>query len=109
MVPLGGYIFPVPKLLKIIVVMLLVVVSAIVQLAVLAFAFRVTANSEWYPVQLVAFAFDGLFILVVWRFFRRQPSFPAAALFVFVSDVVLFFLALLAREAPYRFPGWFLP
>ena len=104
-----GHVFPVSKILKIFVVLVLVVLSVIVQLAVQACAFRVTGNLEWYPVQLVAFAFDGIFILVVWRFLRRRPSFPAAALFVFASDLALFFLALLAREAPTRFPDWFVP
>ena len=97
------------KFLKIIVVVLLVVGSAIVQFAVWACAFRVTGNSEWYPVQLTAFAFDGVFALMVWRFLRRRPSFSAATLFVLASDVVLFFLALLAREAPTRFPGQWVP
>ena len=106
---LGGYVFPVPKLLKLLTVFMLAALTAFVQLAVFAFAFRVTANSEWYPVQLTAFAFDGLFVLAVWRFLRRRPIFPVAALFVLASDAVLLFLAWLAREAPYRFPGWFVP
>lgn len=107
--PSGGYVSPMLKVFKILVVVLLVVVSVIVQLSVQACAFRVTGNGEWYPVQLTAFVFDGMFILAVWLFLRRKPSFPAAVLFVFVSDVVLFFLALSARQAPNRFYDWFLP
>ena len=97
------------NLLKVIIVVLLVVVSAMMQIAVWAYAFRVTSNLEWYPVQLVALAFDGMFILVAWRFLCRKPSFTAAALFVLAGNIVLLLLALLAREAPYRFPEWFIP
>ena len=98
------------NLFKVSVIVLLVAVSAFVQLAVWAFAFfRVTSNLEWLPVQLVAFAFDGIFILAVWRFMRHRPGFWAAALFVFVGDVALLLLAWLAREAPYRFSDWFIP
>ena len=105
----GNYVSPMLSVLKVIVVALLVVLSAIVQLSVQACAFRVTGNGEWYPIQLTAFAFDGVFILVTWLFLRRRPRFSAAALFVFVGDVVLFFLALLARQTPSRFPDWFMP
>ena len=94
------------KVLKVAVGSLLAVLTGVVQLAVWACAFRVTANLEWDPIQLLAFVFDGLAVLATLRFWRRGPSFCAAAVFVFAGNVSLFFLALLARNAPGHFPEW---
>ncbi len=84
-------------LLKTLVVLLLVALSVFVQCAVWACVFGIAGSPTWSPLQLMVFALDSMYPLVLWRLLRRKPSFPAVASFVLATDVVFFVLALLAR------------